>query len=1322
MNLELCVPDRGSRYFPQTNGVREFDYFVPNRVPVDHVGVYKYFVLAKEENKNRLNWDQSGIELIVRVNCINDIKSVSVESPLGVGNVSNSDLVLQIVESNTGGVLWRKTLPGIDSNERSMTSVFEALPSHLVEGIDSARYKLIARCEEDSPSSDGIDSDGMHLMIPSRFSKASIDIGVVTESHVSCRIPGLGFRHFHVCGLRVGSPNYSQGRTDSSAPEQRMILIRSALSIHNHLPFQIEISYRYQLDKKNTRHSVWKSLGALGHGGSMHWTEWPGYYRVEMRMRILDEEYSHAFPHWSSTFLLPLDLSTKSKKEVSHSGFKVVDSWGQPLEFSTSIEAGSSIVTAEENRNSLGEWVSSLSNAGQRLNIFTRAFVVDSTGLHLLYRSRHRLAGQPDEMSSWNPSEHQEVVGSGGLRGIFETPLISTPGTNPKTILMMGRESSNHIWVRCASIRGENSGSAVWSEPLSINRNDNSTFDIQVFPSSEEKEGELVPYSVRSRLLRAPTNFGGNLGTKILHLDCRFYIANELGRAIELRSSQGYSYISHPNGKPRPLHLNFNESIRFRPLEYGWSWSGRFHIIENRKEFITQLRHSMKEEVLMASVDVISQRNGGSCTVILKEIVHPPYRIDNHTMTTLKYRQLQTFFESAFKEGKNDMMVMPFHGSEFAWDEPDYGPRSIVVEAANLDGSGEMAGDRTENVLGRFDLDKIAPGTCFRLTREVNGVIETDGPTRVLKFWDTNSGSQTRSEDQGTVTLSRRLGISLSLGVSVIDWSPKELLYLDLSNIQLNHSLSSKSDDISLSIGGVTVNNQLWITPYPVAVRIGAGAREGTVRRKPALSLSLKRSTLSRWERQNLDLIEKVDVNVEPIRINLDGELVAQGLEMSRKLACILHERGILRKDEKLMAGGVLLDIVESGGSEDQRCSRFNEDMHTAFESSATVGIASKLRSYFRPLKKPTEIQGGVLRPLGEDKMVNSLERKKYYVERLRTSALRVEINWTGTIPMASDWVRPSLTFEGLPLFLGSLNVSHIYGHMDEQIATIKSQFVTFPRVVGFVAGLLRPTFLFRAWFFTSAEMVAAIFRRAAVLSDEAESRIQRLIAYNASSTSSTSTTLSSVLQPSVDSVLSFGLLLLKRLKALNTVLANSFRYDPRSSRSLFLRSRNPRLFSKVNDQDVLVEYVEGESAGRAILSRVRMGAYIGEGYALHLDAVDPENDHGGCDLILMLSLETLLLLKGELSPSFCEIVFEVSLKSIVQIEINDLPETLRMVRVVIHFLQDHPKRESSSASFDDPSSRRLPGVAGLTQLESKVVHIQRSTLESFEQTMASLS
>ena len=120
-------------------------------------------------------------------------------------------------------------------------------------------------------------------------------------------------------------------------------------------------------------------------------------------------------------------------------------------------------------------------------------------------------------------------------------------------------------------------------------------------------------------------------------------------------------------------------------------------------------------------------------------------------------------------------------------------------------------------------------------------------------------------------------------------------------------------------------------------------------------------------------------------------------------------------------------------------------------------------------------------------------------------------------------------------------------------------------------------------------------------------------------------------------------------------------RESSRNPASASVRARNPRLFAHVDGKDLLVEYVEGENAGKAILSRVRMGRHLGEGYVFHCEPVclqaakaQSKADMDSPSLICMVTSERVFLLNGDRQANFCSVVWESIFINLVELEINE--------------------------------------------------------------------
>jgi len=94
----------------------------------------------------------------------------------------------------------------------------------------------------------------------------------------------------------------------------------------------------------------------------------------------------------------------------------------------------------------------------------------------------------------------------------------------------------------------------------------------------------------------------------------------------------------------------------------------------------------------------------------------------------------------------------------------------------------------------------------------------------------------------------------------------------------------------------------------------------------------------------------------------------------------------------------------------------------------------------------------------------------------------------------------------------------------------------------------------------------------------------------------------------------------------------------------------------------LLVDYVHGHNAGKALLSRVKNGIYLGEGYVYHcelanVNTVDPKLSNTPRtevdSAIVLLTFHRLLLLKVKGNLNLFSITSDILLDSVVFIEIS---------------------------------------------------------------------
>lgn len=302
----------------------------------------------------------------------------------------------------------------------------------------------------------------------------------------------------------------------------------------------------------------------------------------------------------------------------------------------------------------------------------------------------------------------------------------------------------------------------------------------------------------------------------------------------------------------------------------------------------------------------------------------------------------------------------------------------------------------------------------------------------------------------------------------------------------------------------------------------------------------------------------------------------------------------------------------------------------------------------------------------------------KFYVENLKISTIKADLSWSGALPAGflSSSLFKALTFERLPVRLRPFSNAQYgsiqYGSIQDHLQILKTHYVSAGRILDLLIGISsHPMFLFRAVLHTFREGCATILNTLVSFLDFYTIELKKTLPQDLKSipvyddenplgkTERSTDLLKRVFAP----FMRCAIHTLKNTSFVITLFSLQLKYSPRNSsfrqtRGL-IRSRNPRLFAHLDGKDLLVEYVEGENAGKALLSRVRAGQYLGEGYLYHAEGVwqrkeghISKKDLDSTPLILMVTLERLLLLTGKLDENFCSVEWEAYLANIINIEI----------------------------------------------------------------------
>lgn len=762
-----------------------------------------------------------------------------------------------------------------------------------------------------------------------------------------------------------------------------------------------------------------------------------------------------------------------------------------------------------------------------------------------------------------------------------------------------------------------------------------------------------------------------------------------------------------------------------------------------------RLRHRMKGQTVIVTVELI-EKKGATNMIFLRQSSHPPFRLENHTMFPLHFGQSSARMGS--EDTEVDSMLLPYQSTDFAWDEPELRRRILIVKTTDLSTSSPQG-----CTLGRFQLDKLAPGTTLSLENALfAGEIVADGPTRVVRITDSSMPSlsssrhdalddfQHRPYDKHNITISLSMKLIHGIGVSIVDWTPQELLYVRLEDIQLERRFDGKFDDVSMSAGNVKLNNQLWVTPYPVLLKMGRRVDPlHPIRRKnrrhDAINLSWKRSLHTHGGYGNVTLLDRVEVSSEPIFLNVDGQaadlLFRMGKQVTRIWRGEKHSFSPVSRDEELQK---LLYLTGPISDQANMARKGFSPYHQSSDGDlmTTAAVASKLKAQPLPFVTVNSNSPRTPRSVGTRKETPAELGKpqhKYYIEKLRISATKADLSWSGPLPgLMSSLLLRALTFERLPLRLRPYSISHSYGSAKDHLQSVKSHYLSFWRLFDLLIGLSsNPTFLFRAVVYTSRETFASILDAWAADGRKIAKSLSKYprngkstlpLIYDDSGSSKelgsyfqTGLTVLSPFARGVSSILYLS-------SSCVTFVASLLKYGAQGSKRLaargLVRSRNPRLFAHMDGRDLLVEYVEGENAGKALLSRVRMGMHLGEGYIYHSESAQilkakPRSsiDIDPSPLIVMITSERTLLLNGKLDWDFCSVVWEAPFTNIVHLELvvgNEMSVTGSHDEVVVWYLSDTSFADSNSEDKATIHAKAI--VAGVNVLHSISVFVPHGT------------
>ncbi|XP_059444630.1 uncharacterized protein LOC132176414 [Corylus avellana] len=321
--------------------------------------------------------------------------------------------------------------------------------------------------------------------------------------------------------------------------------------------------------------------------------------------------------------------------------------------------------------------------------------------------------------------------------------------------------------------------------------------------------------------------------TKVVHFQPHTLFINRIGCSLCLQQcdSQSVAWI-HPTDPPKPFGWQSSAKVELLKLQLdGYKWSTPFSVC-TEGVMRTCLKKHIGNDLMQLRVEVRSGGKNSRYEVIFRpNSLSSPYRIENRSMfLPIRFRQVDGTIDSW-------QFLLPNSAASFLWE--DLGRRRLLELL--VDGTDPLKSEK-------YDIDETFDHQPIHM---VGGPAKKALRVTILKEEKMNviKISDWMPENEPTGISSRRHSSLLSqlsgndfqqqqlasisdcefhvivelaeLGISIIDHTPEEILYLSVQNLLLAYStgLGSGISRFKLRMRGIQVDNQLPLTPMPVLFR-----------------------------------------------------------------------------------------------------------------------------------------------------------------------------------------------------------------------------------------------------------------------------------------------------------------------------------------------------------------------------------------------------------------------------------------------------------------------------------------------------------------------
>ncbi|CAK9187594.1 unnamed protein product [Ilex paraguariensis] len=319
--------------------------------------------------------------------------------------------------------------------------------------------------------------------------------------------------------------------------------------------------------------------------------------------------------------------------------------------------------------------------------------------------------------------------------------------------------------------------------------------------------------------------------TKVVHFQPHTLFLNRVGYSLCLQQcdTQLLEWIL-PTDPPKQFRWQSRKIEKLKLRLDGYNWSTPFSV-GTEGIFCVSLKSETTKDQMRLRAEVRSGTKSSRYEVIFRpNSLSSPYRIENRSMF------LPLHFRQVGGASNSWQSLLPNAAASFLWE--DLG-RQLLLELV-VDGTDPLASLKY-NIDEVFDhkpihvVGQTGRALCITSLKEerMNVIMISDWMpenkpsailnTRVLSFVSQTSGNDSQpQQSMSTSGCEFHVIIEIAeLGLSVIDHTPEEILYMSVQNLLLSYStgLDTGISRFKLRMHGIQVDNQLPLTPMPVLFR-----------------------------------------------------------------------------------------------------------------------------------------------------------------------------------------------------------------------------------------------------------------------------------------------------------------------------------------------------------------------------------------------------------------------------------------------------------------------------------------------------------------------